>query len=110
MALKYGATIEGTGKVFAFDNGTWKSYSIGVSAKDKDGNYINGYQPVRFKKGQDVPDRSVISYKAFPTVVNGKDKPFVIWQVLEYTIEGDMMSTRTDPGGFTSLQNDDIPF
>ena len=109
MTIKYGATIEGTGKVFAHDNGTWTSYSVGVSAKDKDGNWVNGYQPVRFKKGQDVPDRSVINYKAFPTVVKGKDKPVIVWQILEYTIEGDMMSTRSDQE-FTALTNDDIPF
>lgn len=109
MAVKYGATIEGTGKVFAFDNGTWKSYSIGVSAKDKDGNWKNAYQPVRFKKGEEVPDRSVISYKAFPTVASGKEKALVIWQILEYTIEGDMMSTR-NADGFSALTNDDIPF
>lgn len=109
MAVKYGATIEGTGKVFAFDNGTLTSYSIGISAKDKDGNYINGYQPVRFKKGIKVPDRSVINYKAFPTAVKGKDKPFVIWQILEYTM-ADEMASPTEPDGYSALVQDDIPF
>ena len=107
--MKYGATIEGTGKVFAFDNGTHTSYSIGISAKDQQDNYINGYQKIRFKKGQDVPDRSVINYKAFPTVVKGKDKPVIIWQILEYTMADEMaMPDKAD--GFTALMNDDIPF
>lgn len=107
--MKFGATIEGTGKVFAYNNGTWTSYSIGVSSKDKDGKYINGFQPIRFKTGDSVPDRSVINYKAFPTTVKGKDKPVVIWQILEYTIAGEMASPD-EPDGYTALSNDDIPF
>lgn len=38
-------------------------YSIGISKKDKDGNYINGYLDVRFKKDVELEDRTNIYIK-----------------------------------------------
>ena len=108
MEIKYGATIEGTGRVFAHNNGTWTSYSFGISSKDKDGNWINGYQPIRFKKGVDVPNKAVITYKAFPTAVQGKERPMVIWQILEYSVAEEYVPT--EPSGFSALTNEDVPF
>ena len=38
-------------------------YSIGLSKKDKDGNYVNGYMSCNFKQGTDIPDKSKIKIK-----------------------------------------------
>ena len=39
-------------------------YSIGLSKKDKNGNYINGYMTCNFKEGTDIKDRSRIKIKS----------------------------------------------
>ena len=38
-------------------------YSIGLSKKDKQGNFMNGYITANFKKGTDIPNRSKIKIK-----------------------------------------------
>lgn len=52
-------------KVFRKDkewNGsTFPTYSIGVSSKDKDGNWVNGYIDCLFKKGVDIPNKTEIT-------------------------------------------------
>lgn len=35
-------------------------YNIGISKKDKEGNYINGYLACRFPKDADIPNRTKI--------------------------------------------------
>ena len=50
-------------------NGTFKTYSIGVSSKDKDGNWVNGFLPCNFRKGTEIANKSKISISnSFPTV------------------------------------------
>lgn len=39
-------------------------YSVGLSRKDRDGNYINGYMSCRFKNGVEVPDKTKIYIKS----------------------------------------------
>lgn len=38
-------------------------YRLGLSKKDKDGNYVKGYINVNFKKGVDVPNMTKIKIK-----------------------------------------------
>ena len=38
-------------------------YSIGLSRKDKDGNYIHGYMMCRFPKDASIPDKTKIFIK-----------------------------------------------
>ena len=38
-------------------------YSMGLSKKDKNGNYVNGYIGVNFKKGTDIKDKTKIKIK-----------------------------------------------
>ena len=35
-------------------------YSIGLSKKDKDGNYVYGYMPCSFRKGVELQDKTKI--------------------------------------------------
>ena len=99
--------IEGKGRVFAKKYENWTAYSIGIYTKDQEGHYVNGYQAIRLRKGESIPNGSYINFKAFPTVVKGKEKNIVIWQITEFTVEGEM---PVPADGFTALQNDDIPF
>lgn len=38
-------------------------YSVGLSRKDRDGNYINGYMPCRFKNNVSVVDKTKMYIK-----------------------------------------------
>lgn len=56
-------------------NGTFKTYSIGVSSKDKDGNWVNGYLPCNFRKGTEIANKSKITISnSFPTARKYTDK------------------------------------
>ena len=56
-------------------NGTFKTYSIGVSSKDKDGNWVNGFLPCNFRKGTEIANKSKINISnSFPTVRKYTDK------------------------------------
>lgn len=107
-----GITIEGVGMVFAKEHDNWTSYTMGISAKNAEGNWISAYIPIRFRKGEKVNNKTKINFRAFPTVkeniVEGQNRNFVIWQILEYRLAGDDMG-GSDPN-FTALQHDDIPF
>lgn len=100
--------IEGKGKVWTKEHGDWVSYSIGIYTKDKEGKYVNAYQPIRLRKGESIPNGSFINFRAFPTVVKGKEHNMVIWQITEFTVEGEV-PVPAEPE-FTALTNDDIPF
>ena len=51
--------------VTIFRNDTEKGvfYSVGLSKKDINGNYVNGYKNVRFKKGVEVANKTKIYIK-----------------------------------------------
>ena len=38
-------------------------YEYGISKKDKEGNYINAYMRCNFKKGVDIPNKTLIEVK-----------------------------------------------
>lgn len=76
-------------KVFRKDKewsgGTFATYSIGVSSKDKDGNYINGYLDVQFRKGVELGNKAEIKIKnAFPVVRESNGKKYVSWFINEF--------------------------
>lgn len=50
-------------KIFRKDFNGKPVYKIGLSKKDINGNYINGYMLCSFKKGTDIPDKSFINIK-----------------------------------------------
>lgn len=109
-----GATIQGKGRVFAKEHEGWTSYSLGISSKGKEGNWVNAYQPIRFKKGEGVPNGTEIEYTAFATVkermVEGQTRNYVLWQILEYSIAGDITARPSAGDSFSALTQDDIPF
>lgn len=75
-----------TKTVFRNDNQYGTFYKVGLSKKDRNGNYINGYLNVRFKKGVSLENKTKISIKNgfidFYLDKNNNTVPFVM--VLEF--------------------------
>lgn len=76
--------------VFRKDNEFGTFYQIGLSKKDRNGQYINGYMNVRFKKGVSIPNMTKIVIKNafidFYLDKNNRTVPYIM--VLEYeTVE-----------------------
>ena len=106
-----GATIEGKAKVWAREHeGGWTSYSVSVSTKDQNGNWVNAYQPVRFKKdAPKIENGTEINYKGFATVMKGKEHNYVLWQITEFTFAGNEAAHAAEPP-YSQLTENDIPF
>lgn len=49
--------------IFRKDFNDKPSYSLGLSKKDKEGNYINGFIKVNFKKGTELKNKTKIKIK-----------------------------------------------
>lgn len=97
-------------------------YTIGLSKKDKNGNYINGYMNVSFKKGVELENKTRIKIKEawmdfykkdvktipiifindFEIVDQGKKDPFK-----EY---GESIKTDFDTGEQIQITDADLPF
>lgn len=98
-------------------NGTFATYSMGVSSKNQDGTYIKGYIDCSFKKGVDIPNATDITItNAFPVVREYNGKTYVSWMITEYEIvgEGQAPVNNTDPDmGFVNIPENidaDLPF
>lgn len=80
-------------KVFRKDFNNKAYYRIGISKKDKDGNYENGYLDVRFRKDVELEDRANIYIKdAWISFYLKEEKtvPFIFineFETVEQTIE-----------------------
>ncbi len=91
-------------------DGTWYTYSTGVSSKRQDGSYTNAYLDVRFRKGVVVENKTKIDIKdGFLTVrefeVNGETRKKIELMVLAFDIAEGGNTT-----GFTALRDDEVPF
>lgn len=112
-----GTKIEGKGRVFAKEHDGWTSYTLGVSSKDKDGKWVNAYQPIRFKK-DDVPPANLtdITFVAFPVVkertIEGQNRNYIVWQILNFSVvDTETISEPYTPqADFEPIQVGDIPF
>lgn len=50
--------------IFRNDNQYGTFYKVGLSKKDMNGNYVNGYKDVRFKKGVEIENKTKIYIKS----------------------------------------------
>jgi hypothetical protein len=87
--------------VFRKDNEFGTFYQIGLSKKDRNNNYINGYMQVRFKKGVSVPNMTKIVIKNafidFYLDKNNKTVPYIM--VLEFeTVEEQKQEVKKEEG------------
>lgn len=92
-------------------------YSIGLSRKDQNGNYINGYITAVFKKDVDLPNQTKIKIKDAWLGFNLKDKKtyphifindFVIVEKEENPF--DECTIKTEVGEQIRIEDSDLPF
>lgn len=83
--------------------GKFMSYSIGVASKDKDGNWINGYQECAFKKDAVVNNKMKINISnSFFTVYKDKEgKPHNRLFIMEFDVveQGEVPQHNTQATG-----------
>lgn len=88
-------------------NGKYTLYSIGVSSKNSNNEWVSGYLNVRFKKGVTVPNKTKIKVNnAFPVVTKSGDKSYVSFMITDFeTLDGG--------DGFVDMSNikdEELPF
>lgn len=105
--------------VFKTENQYGVFYKVGLSKKDRNGNYINGYLNVRFKKGVNLENKTKICIKnGFIDFYLDKDNKTVPYlMVLEFETENKQSEKEFDPnecfGNATESNNFDensLPF
>lgn len=92
-------------------NGKYTLYSIGVSSKDTNGGWVNGFLNVRFKKGVEVANKTKIKINnAFPVVTKSGDKTYVSFMITDF----DNLSegTNSDEGwvDMSNIKDEELPF
>lgn len=100
-------------------------YSVGLSNKDQNGNYTNGYMKVQFKKDVDVEDRTKIIIKdgfvGFYKTKNGDTVNYLFITDFEIAnkeikVEKNDVETTNEPdpyeemGKQIELSDSDLPF
>lgn len=113
MGIKITTDDKGV-KVYRSDKFERPHYAIQISKKEGE-EWINHYQEIRFRKGEDVPDRAIIHIRnAFPTVSSWvKDNSQhvkEVWQIMDYYIEGSVPVMADEPADSFSVAEDQIPF
>lgn len=98
-----------------YSGGTFYTYSMGVSSKDANGDWVNGFLDVQFKKGVVIPNKTDINIKnAFPTVREYNGKSYVSWFIMDYEIVSEGQSANASPDmGFINVPqglDEDLPF
>ena len=83
----------------------YTQYSLGVSSKDKDGNWVNGFLDCQFKKGTDIPNKAKIEItNSFYTVSEYNGKKFLKLFVLDFNIvEGGAPAPVPSGDGFMNI-------
>lgn len=117
------ATLTGKFKVYKKEKmskagNTFYTFSLGVSSKDTDGNWHNGFLDAQFKKAdaERITNKCKIDIKnAFPIVDEYNDKTYVKWFVNDFTVEEEgeqAPASSVDEFGFsTNISEDDmLPF
>lgn len=97
-----------------YQGGTFATYSIGVSSKDRDDNWVNGYIDVAFKKGVELQNKSKINIEnAFPVVRSYNGKVYTSWMITEFTVVDEGEKAPLENQGFMNVpqgMDDELPF
>ena len=97
-------------------NGPWRSYTIGVSKKDMDGNWAKAYQEASFTKNVEgvdkVPNGTVFDFEGWMSVRVGRDRdgkvvnrPIVMVNKAKFEYNEDF-----DAGDSYEQLEEDVPF
>jgi hypothetical protein len=98
------------------DYGTF--YRVGLSKKDVEGKYINGYKDIRFKKGVELEDKTKLYIKKAWLDFYIKDKKTIDYifcsefELIEETIENAKtpLANMSDSEIVQGVMNEDDPF
>jgi hypothetical protein len=97
------------------DYGTF--YKVGLSKKDVEGKYINGYKDIRFKKGVELADKTRIYIKKAWLDFYIKDKKTIDYifcsdfeEVQEVIDNAKPLSNMSDSQIVQAVVNDEDPF
>ena len=100
------------------------NYSLGLSKKDKEGKYVNGYMPVQFKKGVEIENQTKIKIKEAWIGFNVHEKktfPYIFINDFDVIQAGQerketnpyeefAIKTESDIGEQIEITSDDLPF
>lgn len=98
------------------------NYSVGLTKKDKDGKYINGYMNVQFKKDIELENQTKIKIKEAWLSFNQHEKktyPYIFindFELVEkkesnpYEEFGNNMKTEFNVGEQIQITDEDLPF
>lgn len=82
------------------NGGTFTTYTLGISSKDKDGNWVNGYLDCQFKKGVELYNKAKIEItNSFFTVSDYQGKKYNKLFIMEFTVveQGEGVQTPVAP-------------
>lgn len=104
--------------IFKNENTYGTFYKVGLSKKDVNGNYINGYKDCRFKKDIQLENKTKIYIKKAWIDFYVKDKKTIDYIFIsEFEIATDNQATKKEPTPvadepFTGIEinDDDLPF
>ena len=112
--------ITGKVRVFRDDKMCFPRYSIGVSKKNQDGTYTNGYFEAKFRKGIELANGTDIEIKdGFLTLrtyeKDGRTRKVYFIMVMDYTTlesksEPHRGTSDTQVTGFEAIPDDYCPF
>lgn len=96
------------------------NYSLGLSKKDKEGKYVNGYMPVQFKKGVEIENQTKIKIKEAWIGFNVHEKktfPYIFINDFEIAekketnpYEEFAIKTESDLGEQIKIDESELPF
>lgn len=101
------------------DGNKWRTYSIGVSRKDMNGNYINAYQDVMFTRNagfdEKIPNGTVFDFEGWMSVKtrkdrDGKERNYPIITINKAKFEYDPQAERESYRDSFETLSEDIPF
>lgn len=89
-------------KVYRNDSRNFPTYSIGVSSKNKDGEWVMGFIECKFKKGVELQNKTEIKINnAFYVVEEYKEKKYVKLMITDF---------NTTDDSFMEVPDGDTPF
>ena len=112
-----GLTLKSDGKgvmIFAKEHesekGKYTLYSMSVSSRDANNEYVNGYLNVRFKKGVSVPNKTKIKINnAFPVVSKSNDKTYVSFMITDFEIL-ESNESKEEWVDMSNIKDEELPF
>lgn len=105
--------------IFRSEHNGKASFSIGLTKKDKDGKYVNGYMEVHFRNGVDLQNKTKIKINEAWLGFNQKDKktyPYIFinnFDIIEqdtFKEFGDSIRTESQIGEQIKIEDSDLPF